>query len=78
MYDLKDEFVLTGSIRGDIHFIKRSCLYEEKDMSNQMSSKDKMSLAKSYAAHVSFINQCETTTSNTINDDYLYTTGITD
>jgi hypothetical protein len=34
-----------------------------------------MCLAKSYSAHVSFVNQCETTPGNI---DYLFTTGITD
>ena len=34
-----------------------------------------MCLAKSYSAHVSFVNQCETTAKNT---DYLFTSSITD
>lgn len=37
--------------------------------------KDKMCLAKTYAAHISFVNQCKT---NKKNQDYLFTTGIHD
>lgn len=38
---------------------------------------DQMCLAKSYSAHVSFVNQCERTMING-NKTYLFTSGITD
>ena len=37
--------------------------------------REKMCLAKSYAGHISFVNQCET---NPKNQEYLFTTGIHD
>jgi hypothetical protein len=55
MFDLKP-FLLCGSIKGDLHFVKQSCLYFEKDFISNEIPKEKMCLAKTYAAHVSFVN----------------------
>ena len=55
--------------------VKQSCLVSEMDLKMEEISKDKMCLAKSYAAHTSFVNQCET---NTKNQEFLFTTGVND
>lgn len=48
--------MVTGSIRGDLHFVKNTCLSVEKDFVTDNLPKEKMVLAKSYAAHISFVN----------------------
>ncbi|CAD8183513.1 unnamed protein product [Paramecium pentaurelia] len=66
-------FLICGSTNGDLHLVKSSCLYYDKDFITEISKKQKC-LAKSYSAHVSFVNQIETHQ----NAQYLYTTGILD
>ncbi len=75
MLDLGQKYLVCGSIKGDLHMVKTSCLFSEQDFVTEKIAKDKMCLAKSYAAHVSFVNQCET---NPRNEEYLFTTGVTD
>jgi len=55
MFDLKP-YLINGSIGGDLHFVKNSSLWFEQDFVTGDVPKDKMCLAKSYSAHVSFIN----------------------
>ena len=63
MFDLKP-YLINGSIGGDLHFVKNSSLWFEQDFVTGDVPKDKMCLAKSYSAHVSFINEIETTAIN--------------
>ena len=55
MFDLRP-YLINGSIRGDLHFVKNSSLWFEQDFVTENIPKDKMCLAKSYSAHVSFVN----------------------
>lgn len=71
----KYQFLATGSIKGDLHFVKNSCLSGDKDFVTENIPKEKMFLAKSYAGHVSFVNQIE---ANPSNPNYLFTSGIAD
>lgn len=73
MVDIKP-FILTGSTNGDIHLVKSSCLYYNKDTVGESIHNKQMCLAKSYSAHISFVNQIEAHKSN----EYLFTTGIVD
>lgn len=66
-------FLICGSTNGDLHLVKQSCLYYDKDFIVEIARKQ-MCLAKSYAAHISFVNQIETHQ----NAQYLYTSGILD
>ena len=55
MFDF-NSYIIAGSVNGDIHLFKNSALYFEKDFMIENLSKEKMCLAKSYSAHVSFVN----------------------
>ncbi|KAL4455920.1 hypothetical protein ABPG73_008674 [Tetrahymena malaccensis] len=81
MLDLKP-YLICGSIKGDLHLVKQTCLMKDKDGKEGISQNivvrpDQMCLAKSYSSHVSFVNQCERTIING-NKTYLFTSGITD
>ncbi|EGR29518.1 PH domain protein [Ichthyophthirius multifiliis] len=67
--------LICGSIKGDLHLVKQQCLYSDKDFQNQQNKPNYMCLAKSYSAHVSFVNQCENSPGTF---EYLFTSGITD
>lgn len=74
MFDL-DPNLICGSVKGEIHLVRNSCLFPYKTEDNQALTADKYCLSKTYPAHISFVNQCETTSSNL---KYLFTSGITD
>lgn len=57
----------------ELHLVKSSCLYYDKDFVTEIAKKQ-MCLAKTYTAHISFVNQIETHQ----NAQYLYTSGILD
>jgi len=48
-------------VQGDLHFGKLHCLASSQEQSIGVASQRKAlsSLGKSYAAHVSFVNQCQ-------------------
>ena len=53
-------YLINGSVRGDIHIVQNSCLVQSNDNLSVESVKDsQMCLAKTYSAHISFVNQCE-------------------
>lgn len=58
MQVIQDDYILIGgSVKGDIHLAKANCLYIEKvEMVNENMKRDKMCLAKSYAAHTSYVS----------------------
>jgi hypothetical protein len=66
-------FLVCGSTNGDLHLIKQSCLYYDKDFVNEIAKKQ-MCLAKTYPAHVSFVNQIECHS----NAEYMFTSGVVD
>jgi len=56
MVDRDPEYFICGSQNGDLHFVKLSALFYEKDFIIENVSMNRMCLGKSYAAHASFIN----------------------
>jgi hypothetical protein len=53
--------------------VRSSCLYYDKDFLTEIARKQ-MCLAKTYAAHISFVNQIEVQSTG----EFLYTSGIQD
>lgn len=60
MYNAGDNIVC-GSLKGEIHLIKNNCLFPYQSENNQALAQDQYCLAKTYPAHISFVNQCEST-----------------
>ena len=67
-----------GSINGDIHIVKKTALYFEKDGIADNINKSRLCQSKSYIGHVSFVNQIEIDSKETSRELCLYTTGIND
>ena len=49
MFDY-NSYIIAGSVNGDIHILKNSALYFEKDFIVENLSKEKMCLAKTYSS----------------------------
>jgi hypothetical protein len=67
-----------GGINGDIHIVKKTALYFEKDGIADNINKSRLCQAKSYVGHVSFVNQIEIDAKELSKELCLYTTGIND
>ena len=67
-----------GGINGDIHIVKKTALYFEKDGIADNINKSRLCQAKSYVGHVSFVNQIEIDSKELSKELCLYTTGIND
>lgn len=59
MVDRYPNYIICGSQNGDLHFVKLTALFYEKDFIIENIQLNKMCLGKSYAAHASFLNQIE-------------------
>ena len=71
--------LICGSMNGDLHFVKSSCLNTDPDfLLLDNLPKKKMCLAKSYPAHVSFVDQIELYKAKDKNKKDLFTTGLSD
>ena len=71
--------LICGSMNGDLHFVKSSCLYSEPDfLLLENLPKEKMCLAKSYPSHISFVDQIEIYKAKDKNKKDLFTTGLSD
>jgi len=76
MFDFKPDYLICGGINGDLHLVKNTSLYFEKDcIQNEIISPDNMCYSKSYTAHISFVNQCEYSLAH---KEFLFTSGIDD
>jgi hypothetical protein len=67
-------YLVCGSAKGNLHFGRSSALYLEQNAIYEQIKREKMAQFKSYAAHTSFISQCEVHS----NKEILLTTGISD
>lgn len=71
--------LICGSMNGDLHFVKASCLYSEPDfLLLENLPKEKMCLSKSYPSHISFVDQIELYKARDKNRKDLFTTGLSD
>ena len=71
--------LICGSMNGDLHFVKSSCLYSDPDfLLLDNLPKKKMCLSKSYPSHISFVDQIELYTAKDKNKKDLFTTGLSD
>lgn len=68
------EFLVMGDIEGDIHISKLKALSFDRDNIAENINKNRLCQAKTYASHVSFVNQIEMD----INEEFLFTTGVSD
>lgn len=51
--------LICGSVGGDLHISKSYAFYLDSTTDIEKLPKDKMCLAKSYSAHISYINQID-------------------
>jgi len=59
-------------VNGDLHFFKSTALCLEKNFPAENIKPDQMCMSKTYAAHVSYVNQVE------IKGNYMYSSGVHD
>lgn len=58
MIDMGNIFIC-GSVNGDLHVLKSYAFYLDPTTDIDKLPKDKMCLAKTYSAHISYINQID-------------------